>query len=222
MKLLKFALILFTCFTSYNCSDNTSKTEEQSETYIDINLNLDNLDNTDYNILFIGNSLTYTNNLPDLVKQKASEKGINLGIKTIAKPNYAIVDHWAEGEVQHYIESKKFDYVIIQQGPSSQQEGRDMLIEGGKKYAELCAANNAKLCYFMVWPSLTYYHTFDGVIKNHEDAATINNAILCPVGIVWKDHFDATNEFDYYGIDGFHPSLLGSQNAANVIVSTLF
>ena len=222
MKLLKIALILFTCFNSYSCSDNTTKPEEQPETFIDINLNLDDLDNTDYNILFVGNSLTNTNNLPELVKQKANEKGINLGNKTIAKPNYAIVDHLAEGEVQQYIRSKKFDFVIIQQGPSSQQEGRNMLIEGGKKYAELCAANNAKLVYFMVWPSLTYYHTFDGVIKNHEDAASINNAILCPVGLVWKDHFDTTNEFDYYGPDGFHPSLLGSQIAANVIVATLF
>lgn len=220
--MLKIILLLFTIISSSNCSDDSSKGINPEADVIKVNSNSDDLENTDYNILFVGNSLTYTNNLPELVKQKASEKGISLGIKTIAKPNYAIVDHWAEGEVQQYIESKKFDFVIIQQGPSSQQEGRAMLIEGGKKYAELCVANNAKLCYFMVWPSLTYYHTFDGVIKNHEDAATINNAILCPVGLIWKDHFDDTNEFDFYGLDGFHPSLLGSQAAANVIVNTLF
>jgi hypothetical protein len=222
MKLLKIIFLFFTCINSHSCSDNFSNGNNQESIITVDNINLDDLNNTDYNILFVGNSLTYTNNLPELVKQKASEKGINLGIKRIVKPNYAIVDHWAEGDVQELIKSKKFDYVVIQQGPSSQQEGRDMLIEGGKKYAELCADNNAKLCYFMVWPSLTYYHTFDGVIKNHEDAATINNAILCPVGIVWKDHFDVTNEFDYYSSDGFHPSLLGSQTAANVIVDTLF
>ena len=219
MKLLNIILIIFSCINSYNCSDNLSKLNNQEPTIVE---DVINFDNTDYNILFVGNSLTYTNNLPELVKQRAQEKNITLGIKTIVKPNYAIVDHWAEGEVQQYIESKKFDYVIIQQGPSSQQEGRDMLIVGGKKYADLCAENDAKLCYFMVWPSLTYYQTFGGVIKNHEDAARLNNAILCPVGIVWKDHFDTTNEFDYYGSDGFHPSLSGSQVAANVIVATLF
>ncbi|HMC02316.1 MAG TPA: hypothetical protein VKN14_14850 [Flavobacteriaceae bacterium] len=216
--LLLFSLltVVFTC----NKKENTLLTTNVISNE-DI-FSTDEFSESDFNILFVGNSLTYTNNLPELVKQIAQEKGITLGIKTIAKPNYAIVDHWAEGEVQKYIESKNFDYVIIQQGPSSQQEGRNMLIEGGKKYVELCATNNAKLCYFMVWPSLTYYHTFDGVIKNHEDAAIINNALLCPVGLIWKDHFDATNTFDYYGSDGFHPSLLGSQIAANVIVATLF
>ena len=74
----------------------------------------------------------------------------------------------------------------------------------------------------MVWPSLTYYHNFAGVIQNHRDAAQINNAILCPVGEVWKSHFDTTNNFDYYGSDGFHPSPKGSQVAADVIVEYLF
>lgn len=190
-----------------------------------VNTDLDfpeELSNSDYNILFIGNSLTYTNDLPTLVKQNAGERGITIGTKMIALPNFAIVDHWTVGEVQQYIESKRFDFVIIQQGPSSQEDGRQMLIESGAQYKELCKDNNAELCYFMVWPSLTYYHTFEGVIKNHQDAASINDAILCPVGEVWKAHFDSTNNFDYYGPDGFHPSITGSLVAAEVIVDTLF
>lgn len=86
----------------------------------------------------------------------------------------------------------------------------------------LCDETNAKLVYFVVWPSLGYYNTFDGVIKNHKEAAKINKAIICPVGEVWKAHFDKTNQFDYYGPDGFHPSVLGSKVAADIIVNTLF
>ena len=180
------------------------------------------LSNSDYNILFIGNSLTYTNNLPELVKQKASQKGITVGTKMIANPNFALLDHWDIGETQQYIASKKFNFVVIQQGPSSQAFGREVLIKYGKRYSDLCTSNDAQLCYFMVWPSLTYYNTFDDVIKNHRDAATINEALLCPVGDVWKTHFDTTNDFDYYGPDGFHPSSIGSQVAADVIVDSLF
>jgi hypothetical protein len=176
----------------------------------------------DFNILFIGNSLTYTNNLPKLVKNSAKLKGIIIKTKMIALPNYAIMDHWDEGKVQQLITSKHYDFVIIQQGPSSQAEGRKMLIEYGKKYSALCKNNNAKLSYFMVWPSLTYYHTFTGVINNYRDAAKINDAILCPVGEVWKENFDSTNNFDYYGGDGFHPSIKGSEVAADVIVEKLF
>ena len=74
---------------------------------------------------------------------------------------------------------------------------------------------------FMVWPSKQNYHTFEGVIKNHSEAATANQAILCPVGQVWKAHFDSTNDFSLYDYDGFHPSLKGSKMAAKVIVDML-
>jgi hypothetical protein len=202
-KLFLFVLII-SFFTSFGQNNTDQKNDET------------------VHILFVGNSLTYTNNLTKLVKKKAKTIGINVKTKLVAYPNYALIDHWNDGKVQKLIASKKFDYVIIQQGPSSQNEGRQMLIEDGKKYSNLCKLNNVKLCYFMVWPSLVYYHTFDGVIKNHQDAATINNAILLPVGEVWKDDIENSNSYEYYSSDGFHPSKKGSQIAAKVIVEHLF
>ncbi|MDR5591018.1 SGNH/GDSL hydrolase family protein [Christiangramia sp. SM2212] len=172
-------------------------------------------------LLFIGNSLTYTNDLPELVEKTAKAQGLEVRSKMIAKPNYALLDHWNEGKVQKMIKNRNFDLVIIQQGPSSQDFGKDILIEYGKKLKDLCSENNAKLAYFMVWPSREYYHTFKGVIKNHKEAAEINQAMLFPVGEVWKKHFDNTGNFDYYGPDQFHPSEKGSQIAAEIIVEGL-
>ena len=139
----------------------------------------------------------------------------------LAKPNYAIVDHLDEGSIEKELQSNNYDFIIVQQGPSSQKEGRKLLIESGKEITILIKNTNTKLVYFMVWPSLTNYKTFDNVIKNHRDAARINNAILCPVGEAWKSRFDLTNNFDYYSSDGFHPSLKGSKKAAETIVNTL-
>lgn len=178
--------------------------------------------NKTYNILFVGNSLTYTNNLPDLVRKAAKAKGIKVNSKMIAFPNYAIIDHWNDGQVKKLISSKKFDFVIVQQGPSSQDEGREMLIENGKEYKNLCELNDTKLCFFMVWPSIANYQTFDNVIKNHRDAAAINNSILLPVGEIWKKHIDSTKSYEYYSSDGFHPSIKGSQITAQLIVEYLF
>ena len=53
------------------------------------------------------------------------------------------------------------------------------------------------------------------------DAATLNKAVLCPVGELWKAHFDTTGDFAYYGPDGFHPSEQGSRVAAEVIYRSL-
>lgn len=173
-------------------------------------------------ILFIGNSLTYFNDLPVLVRERIQAQGKEVTVRMVAYPNYAIVDHWADGEVQQLISSQDYDYVIIQQGPSSQSDGRQMLIESGKLYSDLCQQNNAQLCYFMVWPSINNYSTFDGVITNYSDAAAMNNAILLPVGEVWKAYIDNTNNYEYYGPDGFHPSEKGSEVAADIIVERLF
>lgn len=173
-------------------------------------------------ILFVGNSLTYTNNLPLLVEQEAKSRGVKVKTLTLAYPNYAIIDHWNDGEVQRYIKSEKYDFVIIQQGPSSQSEGRRMLLEDGNKFQKLCEQSGSKLAYFMVWPSQSYYYTFDGVIKNHRDAAEKNGAILCPVGEAWKAYLTNSEGDSLYGADGFHPSPKGSRLAAEVIVDTLF
>lgn len=223
MKYFLSLSALIISLSLFGCSES----EEDENQFISPSISTsgsstDSLSNTDFNILFIGNSLTYTNNLPELVKNSAKSKGLTIETSTIAYGNYAIIDHWSDGEAQEQIASKQFDFVIIQQGPSSQPYGREVLIEYGKLYSALCKTNGAKLGYYMVWPSLTYYYTFDDVIKNHRDAASINDAILCPVGEVWKEHFDATDNFDYYGSDGFHPSLKGSQVAADVIVESLF
>ncbi|QKX06647.1 SGNH/GDSL hydrolase family protein [Aquimarina sp. TRL1] len=175
-----------------------------------------------YTILFIGNSLTYTNNLPQLVKKYGKQKGIRIKTKMVAYPNYSIEDHWNDKQIQRLIANRKYNFVIIQQGPSSRSNGRKMLIDYGKKYKTLCDTNESKLCYFTVWPSLTYYHTFEAVIENYKEGATTNNSILLPVGAVWKAYIDDTKRREYYGPDGFHPSLRGSKIAAKVIVDTLF
>ncbi|MFV8224789.1 SGNH/GDSL hydrolase family protein [Christiangramia aquimixticola] len=175
----------------------------------------------DFKILFVGNSLTYTNDLPKLVKKSAAEKGMAIQVETLAYPNYALIDHWKDAKVQKLISNNNYDLVIVQQGPSSQAYGRKILLEYGKKFSDLCKLNNCKLGYFMVWPSREYFHTFEGVIKNYREASKAHAAILFPVGEIWKEHFETTGDFDYYGADQFHPSKKGSLAAAKVIVNEL-
>ncbi len=160
-------------------------------------------------ILFIGNSLTYTNDLPQLVKAAAEENGHDVTTKMVAKPNYALMDHWADGAIQKLMRTNEYDFVVIQQGPSSQEYGRKILIDYAQKLSELCEKYDCQLAIFMAWPSRTYYHTFDGVIESHRLAAKATGSILCPVGEKWKAYFDKTQKHDYYGPDGFLSLLKG-------------
>ncbi|MBX2927547.1 MAG: SGNH/GDSL hydrolase family protein [Saprospiraceae bacterium] len=173
-------------------------------------------------VLFVGNSLTYLNDLPGLFRDFAKEKGKNVRVEMLAFPNYSLADHWASGALQRKITSGKYSYIIVQQGPSSQAEGRAVLLEYGTKIKTLCSAHKAQLVFFMVWPARQHYHTFGGVINSYSEVARVTESLLCPVGKIWKEHFDATGNFSYYGEDAFHPSPKGSQVAAEIIYQTLF
>ena len=127
-----------------------------------------------------------------------------------------------EGDLQELITTKKFDYVIVQQGPSSQADGREMLLDFGQRIHELCKPQGTKLVFFMVWPAKHNLRTFDGVIKNYTDAALATGSLLCPVGTEWKRHFETTQDYSYYDTDNFHPSLKGTEVAAGIIIQTLF
>ena len=173
-------------------------------------------------ILFIGNSLTYTNNLPEIVEHIASDFNETVTTTTLCYPNYALIDHWNDGKLQKYIKTGSFNYVIIQQGPSSQNEGKQMLLEDGAKIKALCETHGSQLVYFMVWPSKHYYYTFDGVIANHELAANKNRALLSPAGIIWKTYDTYKDLENLYSTDDFHPSKTGSFLAALTLFSTIY
>lgn len=230
MKLSSLNILVLSIFLA--CTPNTdsqvAQIDEPIESSDDVLVNQQatdvhgNPESASMNILFVGNSLTYSNDLPKLVYEYAKTKNKEISTKMIAKPNYAIIDHLDYGnEVENEINSKRYDFVVIQQGPSSQSEGRELLFEAGKRFIELCEANDAELVFFMVWPSRAYYHTFDDVIKNHIEASQAYKAILSPVGKKWKEHFDDTGDFSYYGADQFHPSLKGSSVAAKIIFDSL-
>ena len=172
-------------------------------------------------VLFVGNSLTYANDLPKLVEIGAKKMGVKIKATMLAYPNYAIEDHWKEKKVLRLLEQENFDFLILQQGPSSQIDGREMLMEYGAKFQTACKSTNTRLVFFMVWPSLNYFRSFDQVIANYSEAANYNKALLCPVGKVWKDYIDQSGDLSLYGADGFHPSQKGSLIAAQVITDAL-
>lgn len=173
-------------------------------------------------VLFVGNSLTYTNDLPAIVAAIAADKGNLVEKETLAKPNYALEDHWTDGCLQTMIKSGYYDIVVVQQGPSSQADGAKSLLEYGGMIQQLCKENDTRLAFFMVWPAKVNYHTFPGVITNYTNAAYTTGAILCPVGYAWKQHMDKTGDFSYYGPDEFHPSVAGTTIAAEIIYKALF
>jgi hypothetical protein len=173
------------------------------------------------NVLFLGNSLTYSNNLPELMKQVAASDSVELNYRSICFPNYALIDHWNDGNAQQEIASGKYNFVIVQQGPSSQEEGRRYLLEWGLKFDSLCDKHRAKLVSYMVWPAKERAGDFAGVFESYKLLADTTNGIFSPAGKAWQLVWEENPEFKLYGADNFHPNGRGSLLAAMVLYGTI-
>jgi hypothetical protein len=75
---------------------------------------------TAHRILFVGNSLTYTNGLPATVAAIASAAGDIIQVAMAAGPDLALIDHLdgATNAVQ-LLHDSTWDYVVLQQGPTT-------------------------------------------------------------------------------------------------------
>lgn len=172
-------------------------------------------------VLFLGNSLTYYNNLPELVKLIAACDSVEMTYRSISFPNYALVDHWDEGNARKEIESGTYNFVVVQQGPSSQTEGRTYLLDYGLKFDALCDQHNATLVSYMVWPAKARSTDFQGVRESYKLLADSAKGIFCPAGDAWLKVWENYPEFKLYDEDNFHPHYRGSLLAAMVIYGSI-
>ena len=176
----------------------------------------------DLTILFVGNSLTYTNNLPGIVAHLVGTYGNveSVHVESVAHPNYGLEDHWTGSAARAHIAQGGWDFVVIQQGPSA-TEGRPSLIEYAGRFQEEVARAGGTLAVYMVWPAQVRFFDFDGVSDSHTVAAEQAGAWLFPAGEAWRAAWARDPDLALYGSDGFHPSLMGSYLAALVMFERL-
>src|SRR3954468_18801752 len=175
-----------------------------------------------YRVLFIGNSLTYTNDLPGTVAGLALAAGDTIEVQTVAGPNLALIDHVAgQTNAVAVIKSGPWDYVVLQQGPTPLPLYRDTLILATKWLQPYIRDAGARSAQLMVWPSATKRASFDEVRRSTQLAAKAVGGVFLPAGEAWRAAWAAGPRVALYGPDGFHPSELGTYLAALVVYEGL-
>lgn len=172
-------------------------------------------------VLFLGNSLTYTNDLPRMVEALSSSGERRVRATMIAGPNYGLEDLWREAKVREAIRSRAFDVVVMQQGPSALPESRTNLVAWAKKFGDFIREHDAEPALFMVWPSSDRAFDRQRVAESYRVAAAACGCRLLPAGEAWQAAWKKSGRLSLYGVDGFHPSSEGSFLAALVIWSGL-
>lgn len=172
------------------------------------------------NVLFVGNSLTYQNDLPGMVASIAAAGGTPLNTGSLTLPNHALIDYVVNGSIQPVIASGApggWQYIVMQQGPSTVPICRDTLVIAVKEIDRLGKAGNATSVVMMAWPTKARALDFPKVHESSQMAAETVGARFAPAGDAWLRALERDPSLALYGPDGYHPAPLGSFLAALVI-----
>lgn len=173
-------------------------------------------------ILFIGNSLTYSNELPYMVRALADSAGeAPPVVEQVALPDYSLEDHWNDGRAARAIRGGCWNYVVLQQGPSSLAESRALLLDYAARFDALVRAQGGRSALFSVWPAASRRADFDRAIESYELAADQVNGVLLPAAAAWLEAWERGPGLNLYA-DGLHPAQAGSSLAALVITARLY
>jgi len=172
-------------------------------------------------VLFVGNSLTYVNDVPGLVQALADSVGVHLDVRTVAFPDFALEDHWASGGAVREIERGDWELVVMQQGPSSTDANRANLRDWSKRFGGVIAARGARPALYSVWPSAARQADFTRAIESYSLAAADVRGDFYPVASAWLAAWRRAPALALYAGDALHASPIGSYLAALVIAAEI-
>lgn len=184
-------------------------------------------------VLFIGNSYTFFNELPEIFA-KLAEAG-NQGkveIRMVAPGGWRLKDHWEKGDALKVLHDGKWDYVVLQ---DQSMLGVNYYLEGVphvssdevfKPYAEKWAAAirraGATPVFYLTWARKAAPEDQAALNYAYIHAAKESKAVVAPVGIAWGWVREKQPAIELFYKDGSHPSPAGSYLAACTFYAAIF
>ena len=187
----------------------------------------------DLRVLFIGNSYTAVNDLPSLFQSLAATAGYEIEVSSNT-PGGATFQNHCNNASATMIAQGGWDYVVLQEQsqlpsfPQAQVEAE--CFPFAAQLNDMIEQHNpcAETVFYMTWgrkygdpdngaifPPLATYEGMDSLLYERYMQMTIdNNAIVAPVGRVWRYLRTNHPEIELYSSDNSHPSLAGSYAAA--------
>ena len=193
-------------------------------------------------ILFLGNSYTYVNDLPKLLQDIAISQGDSVYFDQNTPGGYTLQGHSTNATSLSKIKSRSWDVVVLQdqsQRPSFSptQVAADVL-PYAKKLVDAIKINDSctKSMFYMTWgrkygdqqncpfysPVCTYSGMQQRLRESYIQMAVDNKACTAPVGMAWKESIRVDSNLNLYASDNSHPSLAGSYLAACVFYASIF
>lgn len=196
-------------------------------------------------VTFLGNSLTYVHDLPELIREMAEAAGDEIDVNSYTPGGWTFYKHANSPESYQKIVESQSDIVIIQGNskdasfhwwrenmmyPSVRKLVETIEASGARPMLYLTNANwgggekcleefNAKFCSM---PFEGYYDLQDTITYGHMEIAEELDIAVAPAGVAWKEVLMDGQFSTLWVNDNVHPSIAGAYLTACVFYAALF
>ena len=190
-------------------------------------------------VLFIGNSYTQVNGLPQMVADMAQSMGESLEYRSNT-PGGCTFEMHCHNQSMTLICEGGWDFVVMQeqsQLPAFPLDSVELYVfPFAQQLVDSIYAHNpcGEPMFFMTWgrkngdtefgyPPMDTYEGMDSLLyARYMQMGEDNDASVCPVGRVWHYLRDHNEDIELYMSDESHPSLAGSYAAACAFYTMIF
>ena len=193
-------------------------------------------------VLFVGNSYTFYNDLPEMVKQIALSFGDTLNYES-STPGGASFGMYATNTTTiSKINQQVWDYVVLQaqsQEPSlSTNYVNTNVYPAVQSLIDIIENNSTCIdpMFFMTWgrkygdasncapwpPVCTYLGMQQQLRLRYLDFSFTHDASCSPVGMAWKESISQDSTLNLYSPDNSHPSVYGTYLSACTFYASIF
>ena len=192
-------------------------------------------------VLFIGNSYTGVNNLPQLFSDLSLSLGDSVFVDTYNPGGYTFEMHAVDANTIAKINSRSWDFVVLQEQSQRPSFPPGQVAQDVYPYARqldsLILLNNpcTETVFYMTWgrkygdqgncafwpPVCTFLGMQEELRNSYVQMANDNAALVAPVGRAWQSSWTQDSSINLWSSDNSHPSIEGSYLAACVFYETI-
>lgn len=192
-------------------------------------------------VLFIGNSYTEVNNLPQLVQKVSESAGAQIEYQSNTPGGCTFAQH-CTNQSMTLIRQGGWDVVVLQEQSQLPSFPESQVVNECLPYAARLVDSvyahspNGEAMFYMTWgrengdqqdavyfPVLGTYEGMDSMLyERYMRMGRDNDASVCPVGRVWRYLRASSPDIQLYSGDGSHPSMAGSYAGACAFYTMIF
>ena len=179
-----------------------------------------------YEILFVGNSLTYKHDIPMIIQNMIESDGAYCAYVQDTPGGSKLYEH--ELKFHANIEKYDFTHIIFQENSSGTITGYDLFETAIKDYVKLVEDRDVQIILYQTWAynveswnGLTKYEMTQKIVDAYDKVAEMVNAKVTRSGEAFKTYELENSEYPSLYDDMNHQSVYGAYLSACMHYSTL-